>query len=168
MKALRSWCWERKEKTKSKRVMGLDGGLSWADQWDYNPDPPPSSSSENEKNKNKNGSSGKSKFKKTIMSFKWMKELRKKSDKSWKKNRATNSIKTGAWIKLCSIDIISSNQNFPFLLICVLSSLFVISSEWQKPREKKQKSFGFPKLSTNEFIILYYIILKNYASVFFF
>ncbi|XP_022151753.1 uncharacterized protein LOC111019658 [Momordica charantia] len=62
--------------------MGLDddGGLSWADQWDYNNDPPPSSS-ENDKKKNKSGgSSGKSKFGKTILSLKWMKELRKKSD----------------------------------------------------------------------------------------
>ncbi|CAK9316494.1 unnamed protein product [Citrullus colocynthis] len=70
------------EKKEGKRRMGLDGGLSWADQWDNNPDPPPSSSSENEKKKKKDGSSDKSKFRKTILGFKWMKEFRKKSDKS--------------------------------------------------------------------------------------
>lgn len=73
---------EAAKKERKKKNMSLDGGLSWADQWDNNPDPPPPSSSENEKNKNKNGSSDKSKFRKTILSFKWMKELRKKSDKS--------------------------------------------------------------------------------------
>ena len=72
---------QEKPLKRKRRRMGLDGGLSWADQWDYNPDPPPSSS-ENEKKKNKDGSSDKSKFRKTILGFKWMKELRKKSDKS--------------------------------------------------------------------------------------
>ncbi|XP_010556172.1 PREDICTED: uncharacterized protein LOC104825525 [Tarenaya hassleriana] len=58
----------------------MDSGLSWADQWDYtNPDPPPRSSEEDEKKKKKDGS--KSKLGKTILGFKWMKELRKKSDK---------------------------------------------------------------------------------------
>ncbi|KAK9934453.1 hypothetical protein M0R45_021598 [Rubus argutus] len=35
----------------------MDGGLSWADQWDNNPDPPPSGSSENGKKKGKEGKS---------------------------------------------------------------------------------------------------------------
>ncbi|KAG6583660.1 hypothetical protein SDJN02_06514, partial [Cucurbita argyrosperma subsp. argyrosperma] len=72
--------------------MGLDGGLSWADQWDSNPDPgPPPSSAENGKKKKKkkkkkekedggSSSSEKSIFKKA--SLKWIKELRKKSEKS--------------------------------------------------------------------------------------
>lgn len=57
----------------------MDGGLSWADQWDNNPDPPPSGSSENGKKKGKEGS--KSRFGKTMLSFKWMKLGSKKSSK---------------------------------------------------------------------------------------
>ncbi|XP_021293416.1 uncharacterized protein LOC110423523 [Herrania umbratica] len=54
----------------------MDSGLSWADQWDYNnPDPSPRASD----NKKKKEGSSKSKFSKSILSFKWMKELRKKS-----------------------------------------------------------------------------------------
>lgn len=56
------------------------GGLSWADQWDYHNDPPPLSSGDDKK-KNKDGSNGKSNFGKTLLSFKWMKEFRKKSQK---------------------------------------------------------------------------------------
>ncbi|XP_062150237.1 uncharacterized protein LOC133858796 [Alnus glutinosa] len=59
----------------------MDSGLSWADQWDYdNPDPPPPSASENDKKKGKDGSKG-SKFGKSILNFKWMKDIRKKSQK---------------------------------------------------------------------------------------
>lgn len=54
----------------------MDGGLSWADQWDTNPDPPPSRSSENDKKKSKEG---KSKFRK--LSFKWLKLGSKKDSK---------------------------------------------------------------------------------------
>lgn len=57
----------------------MDGGLSWADQWDNNPDPPPSGSSENGKKKGKEGL--KSRFGKTMLSFKWMKLGSKKSSK---------------------------------------------------------------------------------------
>ncbi|KAJ1375757.1 hypothetical protein SESBI_32145 [Sesbania bispinosa] len=56
----------------------MDSGMSWADQWDNNPDPLPIS--EKDKKKGKDGSS-KSKFGKTLLSFKWMKELRKKTHK---------------------------------------------------------------------------------------
>lgn len=56
----------------------MDSGMSWADQWDNNPDP--STTSEKDNKKNKDGSS-KSKFGKTMMSFKWVKELRKKTQK---------------------------------------------------------------------------------------
>ncbi|XP_027337907.1 uncharacterized protein LOC113851590 [Abrus precatorius] len=56
----------------------MDSGMSWADQWDTNPDPHPGS--EKDKKKSKDGSS-KSSFGKTVMSFKWIKELRKKSNK---------------------------------------------------------------------------------------
>lgn len=67
----------------------MDSGLSWADQWDYtNPDPLPSSSStrEDESNKKKkkkeeDGSKSSLGKTKTILGFKWMKDLRKKSDK---------------------------------------------------------------------------------------
>lgn len=63
----------------------MDSGLSWADQWDTNPDPPPSGSKEDEgkkkKKKDKDGSRGRSSFGKTILGFKWMKDLRKKSEK---------------------------------------------------------------------------------------
>ncbi|XP_018806309.1 uncharacterized protein LOC121254167 [Juglans microcarpa x Juglans regia] len=59
----------------------MNSGLSWADQWDYdNPDPPPPSSSENDKKKGKDGSKG-SKFGKSILKFKWIKDIRKKSQK---------------------------------------------------------------------------------------
>jgi hypothetical protein len=59
----------------------MDSGLSWADQWDYdNPDPPPPSALENDKKKGKDGSKG-SKFGKSILNFKWMKDIRKKSQK---------------------------------------------------------------------------------------
>lgn len=57
----------------------MDSGLSWADQWDYNADPPPAAPKDDDKKKKKDGS--KSKFRKSILSFKWMKELRKKSEK---------------------------------------------------------------------------------------
>ncbi|XP_020225670.1 uncharacterized protein LOC109807539 [Cajanus cajan] len=56
----------------------MDSGMSWADQWDNNPDPEPAS--EKDKKKGKDGSS-KSKFGKTVLSFKWVKELRKKNNK---------------------------------------------------------------------------------------
>ncbi|XP_024012683.1 uncharacterized protein LOC112086850 [Eutrema salsugineum] len=65
----------------------MDSGLSWADQWDYtNPDPPPSSTKEDESNKKKKkkkkeGDGSKSSLGKTILGFKWMKDLRKKSEK---------------------------------------------------------------------------------------
>ena len=55
------------------------GGLSWADQWDYNtPDPPPPSAEDgkNKKDGCSKGGSGKKK-----LNFKWMKELLKKSNK---------------------------------------------------------------------------------------
>ena len=52
--------------------------MSWADQWDNNPDPLPSS--EKDKKKGKEGSSV-AKFGKAMISFKWVKELRKKSQK---------------------------------------------------------------------------------------
>ena len=54
----------------------MDSGLSWADQWDYNSDPSPRASD----NKKKKGEgSSKNKFDKSLLSFKWMKDLRKKS-----------------------------------------------------------------------------------------
>lgn len=56
----------------------MDSGLSWADQWDYNSDPPPQAPNDGNKKKN---DGCKSKFKKSILNFKWMKELRKKSQK---------------------------------------------------------------------------------------
>lgn len=62
----------------------MDSGLSWADQWDDHPDPPPPSAaaaaSENDKKKNKDGSKG-SKIGKSILNFKWVKDIRKKSQK---------------------------------------------------------------------------------------
>ncbi|KAL5760084.1 hypothetical protein ACOSQ2_018922 [Xanthoceras sorbifolium] len=57
----------------------MDSGLSWADQWDYNPDPRPTASEEDKK-KGKDGS--KNKLAKKLMSLKWMKDLRKKPQKS--------------------------------------------------------------------------------------
>ncbi|XP_015894420.1 uncharacterized protein LOC107428400 [Ziziphus jujuba] len=59
----------------------MDSGLSWADQWDTTPDPPLSSSSNNGKKKSKDGSDDRSKFGISMLSFKWVKELRKKSQK---------------------------------------------------------------------------------------
>ncbi|GKV52923.1 hypothetical protein SLEP1_g59474 [Rubroshorea leprosula] len=56
----------------------MDNGLSWADQWDYNDDPPPQSS---ENDKKKKDGSDKSKFGKSLLTFKWVKEFRKKSQK---------------------------------------------------------------------------------------
>lgn len=52
--------------------------MSWADQWDNNPDPPPTSEKDEKKGKDKSSAS---KFGKNVMSFKWMKELRKKNQK---------------------------------------------------------------------------------------
>lgn len=60
----------------------MDSGLSWADQWDndnHDP-PPPSASSENEKKKGNDGSKG-SKLGKSLLNFKWFKEIRKKPEK---------------------------------------------------------------------------------------
>ncbi|CAA7023597.1 unnamed protein product [Microthlaspi erraticum] len=59
----------------------MDSGLSWADQWDYNSDPPPNKEDDKKKKKKKEDGS-KSSLGKTILGFKWMKELRKKSDNS--------------------------------------------------------------------------------------
>ncbi|KAK9094087.1 hypothetical protein Scep_025556 [Stephania cephalantha] len=57
----------------------MDGGLSWADQWDYNtPDPPPPLNDEDNK-KGKDGSSKKARSKKLTLT--WIKELCKKSKK---------------------------------------------------------------------------------------
>ncbi|CAF1928345.1 hypothetical protein BRARA_I03036 [Brassica rapa] len=56
----------------------MDSGLSWADQWDYNSDPPPNSSKDDDKKKKKKEDASKSSLGKA---FKWVKELRKKSDK---------------------------------------------------------------------------------------
>ncbi|CAN7043836.1 unnamed protein product, partial [Brassica oleracea var. botrytis] len=58
--------------------MKMDSGLSWADQWDYNSDPPPNSSKDDDKKKKKKEDASKSSLGKA---FKWVKELRKKSDK---------------------------------------------------------------------------------------
>ncbi|KAK3223561.1 hypothetical protein Dsin_010586 [Dipteronia sinensis] len=58
----------------------MDSGLSWADQWDNNPDPLPITS---EQDKKKGKDESKSKFAKKLLSMKWMKDLRnKKSQKS--------------------------------------------------------------------------------------
>ncbi|KAL1289859.1 hypothetical protein HN51_058239 [Arachis hypogaea] len=61
----------------------MDNGDSWADQWDTHQDPPPSS--EKDKKKGKDGSSNNNsmaKFGKAMISFKWAKQLRKKSQKN--------------------------------------------------------------------------------------
>ncbi|CAN6823958.1 unnamed protein product [Brassica oleracea] len=59
----------------------MDSGLSWADQWDYNSDPPSNSNKEDDKKKkNKKEDGSKSSLGKAILGFKWVKELRKKSD----------------------------------------------------------------------------------------
>ncbi|XVE92232.1 hypothetical protein REPUB_Repub01dG0079200 [Reevesia pubescens] len=57
----------------------MDSGLSWADQWDYNSDPSPPRASDKKKKKDEGWSMSKSKFGKSLLSFKWMKDLRKKS-----------------------------------------------------------------------------------------
>ncbi|XP_010415347.1 PREDICTED: uncharacterized protein LOC104750566 [Camelina sativa] len=65
----------------------MDSGPSWADQWDYNnPDPLPSTMQEDEskkknKKKKKEEDGSKSSLGKTLLGFKWMKELRKKPEK---------------------------------------------------------------------------------------
>lgn len=60
----------------------LDSGLSWADQWDYDtPDPPPQPTSQNEKSKGKDGHKKTNNIGKKLLSFKWMKDLRKKPQK---------------------------------------------------------------------------------------
>jgi hypothetical protein len=55
----------------------MDSGMSWADQWDTHQDPP---ISEKDKKKNKDESKV-SKIGKSMMSLKWVKELRKKTQK---------------------------------------------------------------------------------------
>lgn len=67
------------QKRRKEKKEDMDSGMSWADQWDNNPDPPPPGSSENDKKKGKDGS--KSSFGKAILSFKWVEKLRKKSAK---------------------------------------------------------------------------------------
>ncbi|MBA0592766.1 hypothetical protein Gotri_008133, partial [Gossypium trilobum] len=52
----------------------MDSGLSWADQWDTNPDPSPAEPDKKKKKKKEEGST-KSKFSKSVLSFKWIKEL---------------------------------------------------------------------------------------------
>ncbi|XP_047171918.1 uncharacterized protein LOC124839999 [Vigna umbellata] len=59
----------------------MDSGMSWADQWDNNPDPSPTSEKDKKKSKD-DESEDKSKFGKTVMNFKWVKELRKKTSKT--------------------------------------------------------------------------------------
>lgn len=56
----------------------MESGLSWADQWDTNPDPSPEEPDKKKKKKKEEGSA-KSKFNKSVLSFKWIKELRKKA-----------------------------------------------------------------------------------------
>ncbi|XVF02675.1 hypothetical protein REPUB_Repub04eG0194800 [Reevesia pubescens] len=56
----------------------MDSGLSWADQWDYNPDPSPPAS---DKKKKKEEGGSKSKFGKLLLSFKWMKDIQPKKKK---------------------------------------------------------------------------------------
>ncbi|KAG8641657.1 uncharacterized protein LOC122725245 [Manihot esculenta] len=69
---------ERKEKEKEKGEM--NSGPTWADQWDnQNPDPPPQTESETDKKKEKDGS--KNTLGKKLLSLRWMKELKKKSQK---------------------------------------------------------------------------------------
>ncbi|KAE8736334.1 Trehalose-phosphatase/synthase 7 isoform 1 [Hibiscus syriacus] len=53
----------------------MDSGLSWADQWDPNPD---SGTEASDYKKKKKEGSGKGKFSKSFLSFKWIKELKKK------------------------------------------------------------------------------------------
>ncbi|XP_039069297.1 uncharacterized protein LOC120215815 [Hibiscus syriacus] len=57
----------------------MDSGLSWADQWDPNPDPGTEASGD--KKKKEEEGSGKGKFSKSFLSFKWIKELKKKGSK---------------------------------------------------------------------------------------
>ncbi|XP_023643247.1 uncharacterized protein LOC111831913 [Capsella rubella] len=65
----------------------MDSGPSWADQWDYNnPDPLPCPTNEDESKKSskkqkKEEDGSKSSLGKTLLGFKWVKELRKKSEK---------------------------------------------------------------------------------------
>ena len=54
------------------------GGLSWADQWDYNNDSPPPSADDDKKKKDGSGKDGSLKKK---LNFKWVKDLVKKSHK---------------------------------------------------------------------------------------
>ncbi|CAH8362841.1 unnamed protein product [Eruca vesicaria subsp. sativa] len=60
----------------------MDSGLSWADQWDTNPDPPQTCTKEDEgkkKTKKKKDEDGSIKsLGKNILGFQWMKDLRKK------------------------------------------------------------------------------------------
>lgn len=55
-------------------------GLSWADQWDYNPDPPPPSAKDDGKKKDGSESCKDESLKKKL-NFKWVKQLVKKSHK---------------------------------------------------------------------------------------
>ncbi|KAJ8773536.1 hypothetical protein K2173_005782 [Erythroxylum novogranatense] len=58
----------------------MDSGLSWADQWDYDtPDPLPQ---RNDKDKKKGKDASKSGLGNKLLSLKWMKDLRKKPQKS--------------------------------------------------------------------------------------
>ncbi|XP_010249438.1 PREDICTED: uncharacterized protein LOC104591984 [Nelumbo nucifera] len=60
------------------------GGLSWADQWDYNPDPPPPpppvTEDDGKKEKEKVETTG-SKCEKKKWSLRWVKQLYKKPQK---------------------------------------------------------------------------------------
>ncbi|XP_050884809.1 uncharacterized protein LOC127087938 [Lathyrus oleraceus] len=56
----------------------MDSGMSWADQWDNNQEPLPTSDKNNKKNKDE---SKVSKIGKNMLSLKWVKEMRKKSQK---------------------------------------------------------------------------------------
>ncbi|XP_004502332.1 uncharacterized protein [Cicer arietinum] len=56
----------------------MDSGMSWADQWDNNPDPFPTSEKDKKKGKDESKAS---KIGKNMLTFKWVKELRKKTQK---------------------------------------------------------------------------------------
>lgn len=56
--------------------------MSWADQWDNDPDLSPTSEKDKKKKKKSKDESDKNKFGKTVMNFKWVKELRKKTSKT--------------------------------------------------------------------------------------
>ncbi|QCE13124.1 uncharacterized protein LOC114194092 [Vigna unguiculata] len=60
----------------------MDSGMSWADQWDNDPDLSPTSEKDKKKKKKSKDESDKNKFGKTVMNFKWVKELRKKTSKT--------------------------------------------------------------------------------------